>query len=58
LEIKECTPAEVKLPNGASISVAQYVYTQITLNGIALPKSKFYVLPMEPSIVLGLSFLK
>ena len=35
----------------------QYIYEPITLAGITLPAVKFYLLPMQPAVVLGLSFL-
>ena len=56
--MKECTVSKVALPDGTHIEATLYVFEHITLAGVELPKVKFYILPIKPAIVLGLTFLK
>jgi hypothetical protein len=37
LDVKDCPPTEVKLPNGTSVHIQAYVYETISLSGIQMP---------------------
>ena len=59
LTVKQCPSSDkVKLPDGTFIEANNYISEPISLAGVELPATKFFVLDIEPAVVLGLAFLK